>query len=219
MLQNHHKFPEFSSANAKAGIRIGACLALLSLAFSCATIFSDNVYRYEFDSKPQGAQVTMFLGNMHQQILFTPFELELNLKYQYKFKFELPGYKSHIVQLEKDYDLWLLGSVPFAPFGIGAIGILTDALTGSIYKPLNNMARVFWSFEPVEGPTKTLPEKNQPEEKKPGETKPEDTKPEDKKPAKKSGALDVYKVSFHVVYPSGKKFVSEFLMEPENKPY
>ncbi|MCR9141363.1 MAG: hypothetical protein NXI24_03865 [bacterium] len=126
--------------------KLGLLLPLIPLLFAthCATIFSDRVYDYEFESEPAGATVKITSrGNLIASIT-TPASIPLDLRKHYDVHFELSGYKSHRLMIDKDVDLWILANV----LNLG-YGLPIDAISGAIHKPSTSLIR--WEFERAEG--------------------------------------------------------------------
>ncbi len=135
----------------KAGISMGVSLRLRVLlgliacsAVQCASIASDHVYRYQVESDPQGASVTVYADGVAGPVLTTPGEVMLDLADDITLKFELPGYNTHLMVLQKDIDMWAIGNVVCG----GVIGIAIDFATGALWKPVNPV--ILWRFQKTE---------------------------------------------------------------------
>lgn len=121
---------------------LAAMLALSSV--QCASIVSEHVYRYQIESDPQGATVTVYSNGVAGPALTTPGEVMLDLADDIALKFELPGYNTHLMVLQKDIDMWAIGNVVCG----GVIGIAIDFGTGALWKPVNPV--ILWRFQKSE---------------------------------------------------------------------
>lgn len=109
-----------------------AIILILSLV-SCATVISGSRYQIAFNSNPDDALVEIRSGYGLPFTAKTPFSKVLDMGQDYTISISKPGYKTQIWVFEKKVNLWFVGSIL-----LGVWGILIDALTGSLKKPVED---------------------------------------------------------------------------------
>lgn len=100
-------------------------LALLFLT-SCATMKNGQYQQIAFNSAPQGANIWIDQAHMGT----TPTIACLKRSDPHQVRIELEGFKPYVVQLYPTVSGWVFGNILFG----GPIGVVVDAVTGSMYK-------------------------------------------------------------------------------------
>lgn len=120
----------------------------------CASIARRSYQSVAFESEPSGALVKIDgIESGH-----IPVVVRVKRRGGPKIvTFELPGYKTHVMKLDRRYNGWALGNIIFGPIGIVGSGI--DALTGRKFD-FDTMMRI--RMEPGTGVAITIHEQDQP---------------------------------------------------------
>lgn len=99
---------------------------LFFFLFSCATIVNGPTQKIAVYSIPSSADVWID-GNFEGQ---TPLQARLSRSEDHLLKIELPGYEPYTARITRSLSGWLIGNIVFG----GIIGIVIDAVSGSMYK-------------------------------------------------------------------------------------
>lgn len=120
----------------KKVLKISAIACSLFGILSCAAIIHGKNQDIYISSQPVGAKISV---DGHDYGI-TPKTLGLprvgrvdgepSIKKEYKVKIELDGFQPYEVTLQRKVDGWFFGNLLFG----GVIGIVVDAVTGSMYK-------------------------------------------------------------------------------------
>ncbi len=114
------------------------------IVLNCATIFSENQYQYSISTTPSEANVTIMDNNQIISTMTTPNKLMVHMKRETVLKIEAKGYKEKYHAIEKSINGWFWWNL----FLGGALGIITDFYTGSMYKPLDEKTNLDFTLEP-----------------------------------------------------------------------
>jgi hypothetical protein len=103
-----------------------AVLCPLLILSGCCTIINGSKQQVSVSSTPTGAKVLVD-GN---EVGLTPFIATLTRKDTHTLKIEMDGYQPYEISFARRVDGWLAGNIIFG----GLIGVVIDAVTGSMYK-------------------------------------------------------------------------------------
>ncbi len=114
------------------------------MILNCATIFSENQYQYTISTTPSDASITVMDNNQTIATLNSPNKLTVNMKKDIVLKLEAKGYKEKYHAIEKSINGWFWWNL----FLGGALGLIIDYSTGSMYKPLDEKTDLNFTLEP-----------------------------------------------------------------------
>ena len=108
-----------------------ATLAVMNLG--CGVMFGGSRQNVSLHSNPDGAKVTAVPTSMTYT---TPATVSLERKEAYVLNFEKEGYESKKAEMQKSLrgGILALDILLIPAFGLGIVGIIVDAVTGSWYK-------------------------------------------------------------------------------------
>jgi PEGA domain-containing protein len=130
-----------------------AAAILLSLS-GCASMARRAYQSVAFDSDPEGALVR--IDGIESG--YTPVVVRVQRRGGPKIvTYELPGFKTHIMKLDRRYNGWALGNIILGPIGI--VGSSLDAISGRKYD-FDTMMQV--RMEPGTGVAITIKEQQEP---------------------------------------------------------
>lgn len=112
-----------------SNIRYAAISMLLAASLattSCASIVNGANQKFTVQSEPARANLTVDGMTAGQ----TPARIALTRKENHVVKLDLAGYQPVTIPLERTVSGWLFGNIIFG----GIIGIVVDAVDGSMYK-------------------------------------------------------------------------------------
>lgn len=110
----------------KSFVSILLAFTCLFLATGCCTIIHGPRQAVGITSSPSGAEVTL----NGQSFGKTPVIAKLRRDINHIVKLELPGHDAYETTIIKHIDVWIWGNL----ISGGVIGLVVDALTGSLYK-------------------------------------------------------------------------------------
>lgn len=132
--------------------KISILLLLAVSASSCASIVSRSVHPVDFNSTPQGAQLT--IENRYGHVVFTgktptTVWLDASAGYMqaehYKVTYTQPGREPVVTWIHAELNGWYFGNLFFG----GLIGMLiVDPLTGAMFRIPPHAEMIHANFEP-----------------------------------------------------------------------